>query len=39
VTKVLAGYSVGDATSRITPAAVNNDTNVLMSFTDLHAVA
>ena len=38
-TKVLAGYSVRDATSRITPSAVNNDTNVLMSLTDLPAAA
>src|ERR1700674_4144350 len=29
----LPRYSVPDATSRITPSAVNNDTNVLMSLT------
>jgi hypothetical protein len=38
-TKVLAARSVADTTSRIASAAVNNDTNVLTSFTDLHAVA
>lgn len=38
-TKVLAEYSLPNATSRVTPSAVNNDTNVLMSFTDLSAAS